>query len=142
MAKQDTFKVSSKKHEGFTITTDRKPENIDEFLSLNLVSKEDDVVDLAWQNWVIKAQARGRGQLEKGQEAVQKAIDEYTYGARGAGTSTRTVKPKVSKDQAKDLRFTKVQIEALRAAGVAFEGMEEEETETPAEQPVAAGATA
>lgn len=137
MAKQDTFKVSSKKHEGFTVTTDRKPETLDEFLSLGLVSKEDDVIDLAWQNWVIKAQARGRALLDKGQEEVQKAINDYTYGARGAGTSTRTVKPKVSKDQAKELRFTKAQIDALRAAGVAFEGMEEQ-----AEEPVAAGATA
>lgn len=125
MAKQDTFKVSSRTHQGFEVVNSRRPENAEEFLSLNLVSSESDIVELAYQNWVIKAQARARAKLADGQEAVQKAVDEYIFGARAAGgTTTRRKAVKVDAAQAKDLRFTKAQIEALKAAGVVFDEAE------------------
>lgn len=124
MAKQDTFKVSSRTHTGFTVSNSRVPETIEEFISLNMVSAESDVVDLAYQNWVIKAQARARGKLDEGQEAVQKAVDEYKYGARIISTTTRAAPVKLTSDKVKELRFTRAQLEALKAAGAQIEGFE------------------
>lgn len=120
MAKTDTFKVSKKNHEGFEVTNSRRPETLEEFESLNLVSKfPDDVVDLAYQNLVIKMQSGARQRLDQGLEAVQAYVDEYTYGARTGGGGAR--KPRLSAEKAKDLKFTKAQLEALAAAGVTIE---------------------
>lgn len=127
MAKSDTFKVSRKGHEGVTVTVERKPETVEEFVSLGLVQKEEDVVDLAYQNWVIKVQAGARNRLDDGAEAVQKYVAEYTFGARtgGGGGGSRRQPVKLAADQAKTLKFSKAQLDALRAAGVQIEGMEE-----------------
>lgn len=124
MAKSDTFKVSKKGHEGFTVNHNRVPETIEEFTSLNLVQKEQDVIDLAHQALVIKMQAGARSRLDQGEQAVQDYVDNYTYGARTGGGGAR--KPTLSTSQAKDLKFTKAQLEALRAAGVNL--VEDEET--------------
>lgn len=127
MAKSDTFKVSKKGNPGITISHDRKPETVEEFVSLGLVQKEEDVVDLAYQNWVIKVQAGARNRLDEGADAVQKYVNEYTFGARtGGGTGTKRSAVKLASDQVKTLKFSKAQLDALRAAGVKIEGMEEE----------------
>lgn len=117
MAKQDKFKVSNKAHpQGVMVTTDRKPETLEEFESLGLVSKLEDVIDLAWQNLVIKMQSGARSRLDQGADAVQEYCDNYKYGARQTSGGTR--KPTLAADKAKELKFTKAQLEALRAAGV------------------------
>lgn len=119
MAKTDTFKVSKRDHEGFEVNHARVPETLEEFESLNLVSKyPGDVIDLAHQALVIKMQAGARQRLDNGIEAVQEYVDSYTYGARTGGGSR---KPTLSADKAKDLKFTKAQLEALAAAGVNVE---------------------
>ena len=126
MAKTNTFKVSKRDHEGFEITTEREPETLEEFESLNLVTNyPQDVIDLAWQNLVIKMQAGARARLDDGEDAVQEYCDNYTYGARTAGP--KKPKVKLSADKAKQGKFSKAQLEMLREAGVAIEGLEAEE---------------
>lgn len=124
MAKQASFSVSKKGHKGVTVTTQRRPETLEEFESEGLVSSyPQDVIDLAWQNLVIKMQSGARSRLEQGEDAVQEYVDNYKYGARTGGPIAR--KPKISEDKAKDLKFTEAQLQALAAAGVEVEGMGE-----------------
>lgn len=124
MAKSDTFSVSKKGHDAVEVTDSRVPETLEEFESLNLVSKfPDDVIDLARQSIVIKMQSGARSRLEQGEQVVQDYVDNYTYGARTGGGFK---KPTLSKDKVKEAKFSKAQLEALRAAGVQIETDEEE----------------
>lgn len=125
MAKSETFKVSKKGHDEVELNDSRVPETLEEFESLNLVSKfPDDVIDLARQSIVIKMQSGARSRIDQGQEAMQDYVDNYTFGARTGGGGAR--KPTLTKDKAKDLKFSKAQLEALRAAGVQIEDESEE----------------
>lgn len=128
MAKQVTFTVSKKGHPGIKVTCDRSPETIEEFESLGLVKNyPQGVVDLAFQNWIIKVQSGARQRLEQGEAAVQKYVDEYVFGDRAGGGGFR--KPVLAAAKAKELKFTKAQLEALAAAGLV---LEEEQAEEPA----------
>lgn len=109
------------------------PEEFEAFWKAHLVNPERDRDRLAYQQYVVKAQARGRGKLDakaadKGKAAVQKAVDDYQYEGNegGGGTKTRKVAPaKVSKA---DLRNPKALLERLRAEGL-LEVDEEEGSE-------------
>lgn len=124
MAKQDTFGVSSRTRPELgkiTVTTKRKPETLEEFAELDLVANfPSDVIDLAWQTWVVKCQTGCRDRLEEGAEAVQEYADDYTYsGGRGAGRTR--ARPKLAKEKVSALKFTAAQLEALKAVGIVVE---------------------
>ncbi len=68
------------------------------------------LIDLAKQSLVIKMQGAARSELPKGKAAVQAKVNTYCYGAKAAPS-----RPTVD---AKEMGLTKVQAEALKAAGV------------------------
>lgn len=117
MASSDTFKISNKEHpEGVEVTNRRKPDNLEEFEKLNLVKEYPaGVITLAYQMWKIKAQGVGRDELPDA-AAVQKAVDEYTFGV-SAPRASRAAAPKITKQKAAELRLTEVQLAALREMG-------------------------
>lgn len=126
-----TFKVSKRGMEAVECSADL-PENLNDPLWENIVSNPDeDINDLALQSWVVKCQAGARNHLEKGAEAVQRFVDQYTYGARGGGFSA----PSISAEDANQQGFTPEQLAFLRQAGMAVPGVgddAEEEAAAPA----------
>lgn len=124
MAKQITFSVSKRNGPETTCTFDA-PENLEDPRWQQVVSNPaEDINELAVQNLVIKIQAGARNKLEEeGAEAAQAYVNQYQYGNRSGGGFKR---PTIAAGQAKELRFTKAQIEALRAAGVKFTEEQEE----------------
>lgn len=122
MAKQDTFKVSSKSHpEGVVVTNERVPETLEEFETLGLVKEyPQGVITLAYQNWVIKAQGGARQRLPD-PDAVQEFVDNYTFGERiSIGVAK---KPTLKAEAVREFKFTKAQLEALAAAGMNIEDL-------------------
>lgn len=117
MAKQTKFKVSKRGVEPIEVSFDA-PESLEDPRWGELVSKAgEDVNELAVQNLVIKIQSGARARLEEGADAVQKYVNEYKYGARVAGGGGKK-KVALAADQVKTAKFSKAQIEMLRAAGV------------------------
>ena len=125
MAKQISFTVSKPAAGLKTECTWDAPETVSDPRWADVVSNpEADICELAVQNLIIKIQSGARNELEEnGAEAAQAYVNNYKYGARtGAGFK----RPTVSSTQVKELRFTKAQIEALKAAGVKFDLADEE----------------
>jgi len=124
MAKQDSFTVSSRTRPELgkvTVTTKRKPETLEEFAALDLVANfPADVIDLAWQTWVVKVQGGCRDRLEEGAEEVQAYADTYTY-AGGRGGGRVRARPKMAKEKVAALKFTPAQLQALREVGIVVE---------------------
>lgn len=109
MAKNDTFSVSNKSHAGYVVTV-QKPDSIRDPQWKKMIAGdvEEALNELAYQNWVIKAQASGRGELPKGKAAVQHKVDTYKYGAKGGASA-----PVVD-----GTGFSAEQVAMLKAAGV------------------------
>jgi hypothetical protein len=124
MSKQVQFSVSKRGGASTTCTWD-SPENLQDPRWNDVVSNvEEDVNELAVQNLIIKIQSGARQRLEEeGPTAAQDYVNEYKYGARTGGGFKR---PVVAASAVKELRFTKAQIEALKAAGVKFSTEDEE----------------
>jgi hypothetical protein len=128
MAKQTTFKVSKRGVVPIEVTFNA-PENLSDPRWSEVVSKPDeDVNELAVQNLIIKIQSGARARLDNGAADVQKFVDEYKYGARTGG-AVGAKKVTLATEQVKQAKFSKAQLEMLRAAGVQIEGMEAEEPE-------------
>ena len=123
-----TFKVSKRGIDAIEVSADL-PENVNDPLWEGIVSNPDeDINDLALQQWVVKAQAGARGHLDKGIEAVQRFVDSYKYGARSGGFV-----PSISGDDAAAQGFSEEQLAFLKAAGMAVPGSEDEEEGADAE---------
>lgn len=123
MSKQVSFKVSKRGGASTTCTWDM-PESLEDPRWDGVVSKKDeDINELAVQNLIIKIQSGARDALEKkGPDAAQQYVNSYKFGARTGGGFTR---PVVKAEQVKALKFSKAQLEALKAAGVNIEAEEE-----------------
>lgn len=126
MAKTETFNVSKRGQETYEVALEL-PENLDDPRWGEIVDGDaaEVIHTLALRGWIIACQSHARGEYENGPEAVQQAAEEYVYGVRRTGS--RKPKVKMDADAAKDLKFSKEQLEALRAAGVSFGGDEEDE---------------
>lgn len=128
MAKEITFQVSKR---GGPSTECRflAPESVDDPRWGEVVSNpQEDIHELALQNLVIKIQAGARNELEEsGAEAAQAYVNQYKYGARQGGGFRR---PTLNSTQVKELKFSKAQLEALRAAGVKLTSEQEEQMAT------------
>ena len=110
----ETFTVSKRGGEKIEVSKDL-PENLDDPLWATIVMKpEEDVHELALQALIVKCQAGARARLELGEEAVQRYVEEYKYGARTGGFTA----PSISSSDAADQAFTEEQLEFLRRAGV------------------------
>lgn len=119
MAQEKTIKVSKKGEDGKLLTpievTITLPETVEEFQTLGKVKEfPDGVITLANQQLIIKMQASGREQYDKGLEAVQKAVSAYVFGER----APRAARPKLDASKAKELRFTSEQLAVLKNLGM------------------------
>lgn len=92
-----------------------KPESVDDPKWDDLVSKSDDINELAFQNFIIKLQAGIRGTKSNPnaltEEAAEAYKEAYTYGAGSRGRRTPEV-------DAEEGGFTEEQIALLKKAGV------------------------
>ncbi len=118
MPRTVSFKVSKRGGDPVEVSK-AMPENLDDKLWDDVVSgdTQEQINDLAVQNWIIKCQAGARNRIEAGPEAVQRFVDGYVYGARGGGSTA----PTVSQKEAKAQKFTAEQLAFLRQAGMAVE---------------------
>lgn len=117
MPRTVTFKVSKRGQDPIEVSREL-PESLDDDLWNEIVAApEEDINELALQNWIVKCQSGARQRLESGPEAVQAYVNGYQYGARAGGFTA----PTVSADEAKKQKFSKEQLEFLRKAGVAVE---------------------
>lgn len=119
MAKDTTFKVSKQGIEPIEVNF-AAPESLDDPRWNELVSNPSEINDLAVQNLVIKIQSGARSRLTEGAEAVQNYVNNYKYGARQS-TGTRKSAVKLTTADTKQAKFSKEQLEMLRAAGVQIE---------------------
>lgn len=118
-----SFKVSKRGVEAIEVSIDL-PENLNDPLWNGIVSNPDeDINDLALQQFVVKAQAGARNHLDRGAEAVQRFVDGYKYGARSGGGFT----PTISTDDVTAHGFTDEQLAFLRAAGMGVPGEDTED---------------
>lgn len=114
-----SFKVSKRGVDPIEVSIDL-PENLNDPLWNGIVSNPDeDINDLALQQFVVKAQAGARNLLDRGAEAVQRFVDGYKYGARSGGFT-----PTISTEDAAAHGFTEEQLAFLRAAGMGVPGDE------------------
>jgi hypothetical protein len=125
MPQNTTFKVSKRGVEPVEVNF-TAPESLDDPRWAELIAEGKDaqkeINNLATQNLIIKIQSGARGKLEEGQEAVQAYVDSYKFGSRAAGSGGGKRKaPRIEADAAKKAKFSKEQIEMLRAAGVEIE---------------------
>lgn len=125
MATKQTFSVSKKDFPDFEVAV-LLPDSVDDPRWDEITSKgKEDIHDLALSAWIVKAQGSARNKLDKDQSdeanlaSAQAAAESYKYGARTPSTSS--VKPVLSKEKIKSLRFTKEQIASLAALGVRIE---------------------
>jgi hypothetical protein len=117
MAKKTTFTVSKKGHDPVEVSWDA-PESLSDERWNEVVSEPDsDINNLAVQALIVKTQAGARNHLENGQEAVQRYVDGYKFGARSGGF----VAPSISAADAKKAKFSPEQMELLRKAGMKIE---------------------
>lgn len=120
MGKEISFTVS--KRDGPSVTVNFiEPENLQDPRWKDIVSNPDeDINTLAVAALRVRLQAGARDELEDGEAAVQKYVDEYVYKAGGTRAGARP-KPKLSKEAAKKGKFSTAQLAMLKEAGFAVE---------------------
>ena len=120
MSKAVKMKVSKRDGPSFMVMFE-EPENLeDPRWNVLVEDPSKDINTLAVQAVRVKVQAVVREELDKGEEAVQKAVNEYTYKSVRAGG--KRAAPKLSKESAKKGKFSEAQLVMLKEAGFDIEG--------------------
>ena len=121
MPKEAKLKVSKRDGPSFTVMFN-EPENLDDPRWKDLLADpKSEINKLAVSALRVRVQAVARDSLDKGEEAVQKAVNEYNYESKARSAKAA---PTLSKKAAKDGKFSAAQLAMLAEAGFDIEPSE------------------